>query len=231
MLRDTARQRGLGRPLGLANGLSRLIWLYGGTDKLTHDYVRHYERHLGPRRLRRQTVFEIGVGGYESVEPGGSLAVWRDYLLRSTIVGIDIADKAVVLGDRVRFEQADQSSVDDLARVVATHGAPDVVIDDGSHVGGHIRAGQGPPTCSQPGWRRAASLTRGRGVAAALRANGVGSSAGSSRLRRLEEVSARGRRRDPVSALQRNHQSRPLSRRRAPRVIGVDDDSHLGSCS
>ena len=45
MLRDTARQRGLGRPLGLANGLSRLIWLYGGTDKLTHDYVRHYERH------------------------------------------------------------------------------------------------------------------------------------------------------------------------------------------
>jgi hypothetical protein len=91
-------------------------------------------------RLHRQTVYEIGVGGYDSQYPGGSLRIWRDYFLRSTIVGLDIVVKKIRWGDRVKFEQVDQSSAEDLARVVGTHGAPAVVIDDGSHVGEHIWA-------------------------------------------------------------------------------------------
>ncbi|WP_188450348.1 hypothetical protein [Knoellia flava] len=85
-------------------------------------------------------VFEIGVGGYSSLTPGGSLAVWRDYFLRSRIVGLDIEDKTVRLGGRVAFERVDQSNPEQLAEVVTTHGVPDIVIDDGSHVGSHIRA-------------------------------------------------------------------------------------------
>lgn len=130
----------LGVVFGVTNSLGALVNLYGGTDKGAHGYLPHYERHLGPRRLRRQTVYEIGVGGHESPTPGGSLPVWRDYFPRSVIVGLDIAPKNIDFGRNVRFEQADQSSAVDLARVVERHGAPDVVIDDGSHVAEHIQA-------------------------------------------------------------------------------------------
>jgi hypothetical protein len=82
-------------------------------------------------------VFEIGVGGHEAVS-GGSLQLWRDYFARSTIVGIDIERKDIAFGPRVKFEQADQNSPADLQRVVAAHGRPTIVIDDGSHVGEHI---------------------------------------------------------------------------------------------
>lgn len=140
LINRVSRKARIGQALGVVNDLSRLAALYGGTDKLEHGYMPHYERHLGPRRLRAQTVYEIGVGGYDSSSPGGSLPVWRDYLLRSTIIGIDIAPKTVRFGNRVRFEQADQSSIEALRRIVQTHGRPDVVIDDGSHVGAHIHA-------------------------------------------------------------------------------------------
>ncbi|EAP99615.1 O-methyltransferase I [Janibacter sp. HTCC2649] len=126
--------------LGAGNALNLLVRLYGDTDKLSHGYLPHYETHVGPRRFDSMLVFEIGVGGYESLTPGGSLAVWRDYFFRSRIVGLDIEDKLVRLGSRVAFERADQNSHEDLRAVVARHGVPDIVIDDGSHVGAHIRA-------------------------------------------------------------------------------------------
>jgi hypothetical protein len=120
--------------MGVAGDLVHLAALYGYTDKRQHGYLPYYERHLGPRRLRTEVAYEIGVGR------GGSLRMWRDYLVRSSIVGIDIEPKDVDLGPRVTFEQADQSSRTDLQRVVDRHGPPTVVIDDGSHVGSHIHA-------------------------------------------------------------------------------------------
>lgn len=113
--------------------------LYGDTDKGEHGYMEHYRRHLGPRRFRRNTLFEIGVGGFASRAAGGSLAIWRDYLLRSTIVGIDLHEKDIAWGERVRFVRADQNNPDELDVAVERHGRPDIVIDDGSHVGEHIR--------------------------------------------------------------------------------------------
>lgn len=116
-------------------------WLagrYGGTDKMAHGYIEYYRRVLGPRRFERLTIFEIGVGGYESTEPGGSLQFWRDYFPRSTIVGLDISEKTLAYGPRVKFMRADQSSAVDLEAAVREHGTPDVVIDDGSHIGEHV---------------------------------------------------------------------------------------------
>jgi hypothetical protein len=84
-------------------------------------------------------VYEIGVGGHDSNAAGGSLPLWRDYFPRSTIVGLDINAKNVQFGPRVHFARADQNSPNDLERVVAKHGAPNIVIDDGSHIGEHIR--------------------------------------------------------------------------------------------
>jgi hypothetical protein len=62
-----------------------------------------------------------------------------DYLVRSRIVGIDIEEKHCKhLGRRVDLVRADQSDESQLAAVVETYGRPDVVIDDGSHIGEHI---------------------------------------------------------------------------------------------
>jgi len=124
----------LGAVLPLATG----VRLYGDTDKGRHGYVPGYVDHLGPRRWRIQRLLEIGVGGYSSRHPGGSLRVWRDYLPRATIVGLDISDKDVRLGPRVRFVQGDQCDPATLDRAVAALGGPpDVVIDDGSHLDDH----------------------------------------------------------------------------------------------
>jgi hypothetical protein len=130
-------RRARGAALTALNAPDWLARLYGGTDKFEHGYIAYYRRVLGTRRFREMTVFEIGVGGYESTEPGGSLQLWRDYFPRSTIVGLDINEKHVAYGPRVKFVRVDQSSAADLEAVVAAHGAPDIVIDDGSHVGDH----------------------------------------------------------------------------------------------
>lgn len=146
-LRLLARRTRLGVLATLVNAPGRLALLYGGTDKVEHGYMTYYRRHLKKDRLRRLLVFEIGVGGapgsglagYAAAAPGGSLAVWRDYLPRATVVGVDLHEKDVsALGPSVAFMRADQSRADDLLAVVSKFGAPDVVIDDGSHVAEHI---------------------------------------------------------------------------------------------
>lgn len=119
--------------------------LWYGTDKSSwhHDYTRLYERHLRSRRDRVRSVLEIGVGGttsfagYESSTGGQSLHMWRRYFPNASILGIDIHPKAIA-GDRILFEQGDQSDREFLARVIRTHGPFDLVIDDGSHTGHDI---------------------------------------------------------------------------------------------
>jgi hypothetical protein len=119
-------------PLGLA------ARVYGGTDKLVHGYTRPYATHLSGRRWTVGRVLEIGVGGYESATPGGSLRLWRDHFPRSVVVGLDLHHKHVRLGRRVRFVQGDQRSGDAIdATIAALGGPPEVVIDDGSHFGDH----------------------------------------------------------------------------------------------
>lgn len=139
-LRRLSRLSHAGVVLAALNQPTALGVLYGGTDKVKHGYMPVYANHLGGRRFERNLVFEIGVGGYGDRRPGGSLAIWRDYFVRSRVVGIDLHDKDVHLGHRVSFQQADQSSEADLRSVVDRHGPPDIVIDDGSHIGEHVLA-------------------------------------------------------------------------------------------
>jgi hypothetical protein len=120
--------------------LPNLTYLFGGTDKGKHGYTEYYHRHFAARRFKRLVVVEIGVGGYESTVPSGSLRVWRDYFPRSLVIGVDIFPKQPQLGDRVRFVQANQSDASALHEVIVVgDGPPDVVIDDGSHIGSDIR--------------------------------------------------------------------------------------------
>jgi len=99
-------------------------------------YFPVYERHFARYRDRPATVLEIGCGR------GGSLQLWKRYFgPHARIVGIDIHEDC-------RQYQEDQISVcigsqDDgafLASVVQEFGAPDIVIDDGSHMMPHVVA-------------------------------------------------------------------------------------------
>lgn len=112
-----------------------------GTDKWgDHFYTGHYERHLGHLRHREFTLLEIGVGGYaREGEGGASLKMWKRFFHRAQVVGLDIEDKSFVDRPRIRTIRGSQTDEALLQRVVAEHGAPLVVIDDGSHRPADIR--------------------------------------------------------------------------------------------
>jgi hypothetical protein len=110
-----------------------------GTDKSSahHNYTRIYEELLSSRRDEMRGLLEIGVGGvsYKGAA-GASLMVWRDWLPRAEIVGID-NDKSVDLdfGPRISIIVGDQTSRGVLEQALAKFDSGvDLVIDDGSHV-------------------------------------------------------------------------------------------------
>lgn len=112
-----------------------------GTDKWGkhHRYTPHYERHLAHLRDRGICLLEIGVGGYEHDEHGGnSLRMWKSFFPRGRIHGIDISDKSLFEEERIRIFRGSQVDEAFLEGVLGEIGAPDVIIDDGSHVNAHM---------------------------------------------------------------------------------------------
>jgi len=113
-----------------------LSLLYG-SDKAENHYTSHYRAFLGPLRSQPLTLLEIGVLG------GASLRMWRRYLPSATIVGIDseLEHRLPDLGlPGVEMHVGDQSDQAFLNSLISRYGGFDVVIDDGSHIGRHIRA-------------------------------------------------------------------------------------------
>jgi tetratricopeptide (TPR) repeat protein len=111
-----------------------------GTDKWgPHFYTPIYHQLFAPLRDKPVRLLEIGVGGYAFRKVGGaSLAMWDDYFQWGTIIGLDVAEKQLDLGPRVKILQGSQADATFLARIAAEHGPFDVVIDDGSHVPEHV---------------------------------------------------------------------------------------------
>ncbi|MBI5263392.1 MAG: class I SAM-dependent methyltransferase [Bradyrhizobium sp.] len=103
--------------------------------KWTH-YLDIYERYLSNYRDKPISFLEIGVMS------GGSLDMWRRYFGEpATIVGIDIDPTCAERVDPpniVRIGSQDDRRF--LEGVINEFGAPDVVLDDGSHIGRHQRA-------------------------------------------------------------------------------------------
>lgn len=102
------------------------IGLKHGTDKATtHFYMDNYEKHLSSWRDKEFTLLEIGVGN------GSSIKMWRESFPKSRVYGIDInpdcAGEGIFIGN--------QSDGVFMYGVLAEIGNPDMVIDDGSHVG------------------------------------------------------------------------------------------------
>lgn len=99
-------------------------------------YFAIYEAHLARFRNQSATLFEIGVFR------GGSLPIWKKWLgPLATIVGIDINPACRQFEERdchIRIgNQADAAFLDSVIR---EFGAPDIVIDDGSHMQADIQA-------------------------------------------------------------------------------------------
>lgn len=104
----------------------------GDATRKAVSYFRAYEQRLETRREAPLRILELGVSS------GASLLIWRDYLPRATIVGIDISPQPACLADqaRVHFIQGSQDdpAVLDLAAQVAGGGF-DLIVDDASHIG------------------------------------------------------------------------------------------------
>ena len=112
-------------------------------DFLNHDgpvvhkwkhYFPAYEEHFR-RYVNRPLVFiEIGVSA------GGSLQMWREYLgPHAQIVGIDIDPGcARHESDGIAVRIGNQSDPVLLQSVIDEFGAPDIVLDDGSHEMGDL---------------------------------------------------------------------------------------------
>ncbi len=115
------------------------------SDFLTNDkriihkwkhYFPIYERHFKDFVYKPVTIIEIGCGR------GGSLQMWKRYFgPHSRIVGIDINPLAKAYEeDQIEVRIGDQSDEKFLQTVIDEFGAPDIVLDDGSHVMIHVIA-------------------------------------------------------------------------------------------
>ena len=120
--------------------LSALARLYG-TDKWsdTHAYTPLYQQRLRQRRREDLTLLEIGIGGWTSTDGGASLRMWSRYLPRARIHGVDIREKRLEI-PRVTTWQGDQGDRTFLLGLLARIGPPDIVVDDGSHLGTDVAA-------------------------------------------------------------------------------------------
>ncbi len=92
-------------------------------------YFPVYQRHFAPFAGRPMTLFEIGGGA------GGSSQMWKRYFgPNARIVVLDINPDCRAFEDEtVKVRIGDQADHGFLRAVVEEFGAPDVVIDDGSH--------------------------------------------------------------------------------------------------
>ncbi len=121
------------------------IWY--DTDKGEGGYIPYYRRFFGPLRSRAATLLEIGI------HKGASLQMWRHYLPKATIVGVDLKLPDLPLPG-IAMHAGDQSDETFLASLVSRYGGFDIVIDDGSHIGRHINASFGVlfPAIRPGGW-------------------------------------------------------------------------------
>lgn len=92
------------------------------------DYAAVYERYLASRRSRHLTLLELGV--YR----GESLRMWKAYLPRATVLGVDIDPVAADRAPGFEVYIGSQSDLELLDRIARDHPAIDVIVDDASHI-------------------------------------------------------------------------------------------------
>jgi cephalosporin hydroxylase len=120
-----------------SDGIGKLFFAHQGRIiiKWIH-YLDIYQHHFAAYRNTPVKFLEIGVF------KGGSLELWRNYFgMNAMIFGIDIEPACatyVTPPNQVRIGSQDDAHF--LRSVVDEMGAPDIILDDGSHVARHQRA-------------------------------------------------------------------------------------------
>jgi demethylmacrocin O-methyltransferase len=110
------------------------------TDKFGyHFYTPHYQEHFKTYKFKKNTVLEIGVGGYEDPFVGGnSLRMWKSYFPFSKIYALDIYDKSFLQERRIKIFKGSQIDFGFLETITKEIGDIDLIIDDGSHINEHV---------------------------------------------------------------------------------------------
>lgn len=104
----------------------------GDATRKHKSYLATYARLLEHRRDAPLRILELGVSS------GASMLIWRDYLPRATIIGIDIADPPDCLAGQpgIHFLHGGQDDPETLDRAAYIAGGFfDLIIDDASHIG------------------------------------------------------------------------------------------------
>ena len=119
------------------NDLEKIFYTHKG--RVVHKWIHYpaiYDRFLSVYRNTPVKMLEIGVF------KGGSLEMWRTYLgAQATIFGIDInPDCAEYVDPPNQVRIGSQADPKFLRGVIDEMGAPDIILDDGSHVASHQRA-------------------------------------------------------------------------------------------
>jgi hypothetical protein len=99
-------------------------------------YFPIYERHFRDYVYKTVTFIEIGCG------EGGSLQMWKRYFgPHARIVGLDTNPGCKAFEEyQIEIRIGEQQDTRFLHRVVEEFGAPDIVLDDGSHMMSHVGA-------------------------------------------------------------------------------------------
>lgn len=124
-----------GRLLASAScDLERLIYSHQG--RVVHKWLHYpkiYARELEPFRSGPVNFLEIGIF------MGGSLEIWRKYFgADAAIAGIDIEPACAACVDPPnRVFIGSQADPEFLRKVVREIGAPNLILDDGSHIAEH----------------------------------------------------------------------------------------------
>ena len=117
--------------------LDQIMLKYPATDKssIHHDYCKTYERFFAPLRYQPILLFEVGVGGYQYPDRGGAdLLGFAEYFPLAQIHAIDIHPKTGLDKGRISTHVCSQDDEPALKVLIEKIGAPDIIIDDGSHV-------------------------------------------------------------------------------------------------
>lgn len=107
------------------------------TDKSTlgHGYTPIYDKFFSPLRNYSVNLLELGAGGYHHKDKGfNGTKMWADYFVSGYVTTIDIHEKTPPVNDRIRFYQGSQDDEVFLKKVIEETGAPDIIIDDCSHI-------------------------------------------------------------------------------------------------
>ena len=119
-----------------SSDLAKIFFTHRG--RIVHKWIHYldiYDRHFAAYRHTPVRMLEIGVFH------GGSLEMWREYFgSDASICGIDVNPECanrVTPPNQVRI--GSQADPEFLRSVVDEFGAPDIILDDGSHIARHQR--------------------------------------------------------------------------------------------